>query len=96
MTAKQIIKSLNWDSIFQNTSQTENLYYFLLGICDLKSFVSGFYPRSRNKSLIKNNLTIGKIPHFKFHAKKIYILERVHEFRNGDEQRKIQEYVKNL
>ncbi len=35
MTTKNIIQSLDWDSIFGNSSQTDNLYDLLKGDIDL-------------------------------------------------------------
>ena len=40
MTTKNIIQSLDWDSIFGNSSQTDNLYDLLKGDIDLDVFIT--------------------------------------------------------
>lgn len=81
MTTNQIIKELDWDCIFGNTSQYENLYDFLSNSISLEEFYNGFYPKSRNKKIIKNNLTIYKTKSFKKHAKKLWNKAKIGEFK---------------
>ena len=71
MTTKQIIQELDWDNIFENSSQRENLYDLLKDKIDLNNFVNGFYPRSKNKKIAKH-LTTRKLEKFKFHAKELW------------------------
>ncbi len=96
MKTKQLLKQIQWDDIFGNTSQYENLYCFLHGDYGIKEFINGFYPKSRNKKLIKNNLTLSKSHFFKKHAKKIWNLAKVQQLRNGDEDDNIIEYLEKL
>lgn len=93
----QILKQLDWEMIFDNTSQYENLYEFLIAKITLEEFCNGFYPKSKNKRLIKNNLNNSqKVRLFKKHAKKIWNLARICQFSNGDEMTNIKEYLNKL
>ncbi len=96
MKTKNLLQQLNWNSIFGNTSQYENLYDFLKGDSSLREFINGFYPKSKNKKLLKKELNLSKIKRFKKHAKQIWNLARVNQFSNGDEFSKIQRYLKKL
>ena len=93
---KDILKQLDWEDIFSNTSQTENLYDFLKNNINLNEFTKGFYSKCKNKKLIKNNLKSSQISYFKKHAKKIWNLANVQQFSNGDEYQKIEKYINKL
>lgn len=95
MTTKQILKSLDWDDIFGNTSQYENLYDFLKGNSDFDSFVLGFYPRCKNKRIVKN-LSVRGIPCFKRHAKKLWNLSNIQNFSDNCEEENRTEYLKRI
>lgn len=92
----KILKQLNWDDIFDNSSQYENLYHFLTGYYGLDAFIEGFYAKSKNKRIVKNNLSEKQIPLFKKHAKRIWNMANVQQFHNGEEKDNIQEYLNNL
>ena len=96
MKTKQILKQIQWDLIFGNTSQYENLYLFLSGEHGLKEFISGFYIKSKNKKLIENNLTLRKINFFKKHTKKVWNLAKIGQFSDGNEYSNIDQYLKKL
>ena len=95
MTTKNIIQSLDWDSIFGNSSQTDNLYDLLKGDIDLDAFINGFYPRCKNKKIAKH-LTARKLESFKFHAKKLWNMSNVGSFGDGSESGKRIDYINNL
>ena len=95
MTTKQIIQELDWDSIFENSSQRENLYDLLKDKIKLNDFVNGFYPRSKNKKIAKH-LTPRKLEKFKFHAKALWNMSNVGNFCDGGESGRRQEYIFNL
>ena len=95
MTTKQILKQLDWNSIFGNTSQYENLYEFLDGFITLDDFYRGFYPRSKNKSLIKK-LTKARVPYFKKICKKMWNVSHVQQFHDGSEGENRQKYLDRL
>jgi hypothetical protein len=95
MTTKNIIQSLDWDSIFGNSSQTDNLYDLLKGDIDLDVFINGFYPRCKNKKIAKH-LTARKLELFKFHAKKLWNMSNVGNFGDGSESDKRIDYINNL
>ena len=93
MKVRQILKTLNWSDIFENTSQYENLYDFLKGNVDFNEFVNGFYPRCKNKRLIKK-LSKKEIPMFKKHAKKLWNLSNVQNFSDGCEEENRKDYLR--
>ena len=95
MKTRQILKTLNWSDIFGNTSQYENLYDFLKGNTNLDEFIAGFYPRCKNKKLIKG-LSKKGIPMFKKHAKKLWNISNVQNFSNGCEDERRIEYLKKI
>lgn len=75
MKTTEILKQLDWDDIFGNTSQYENLYEFLRYNISLKNFCQGLYPRSKNKKLI-STLRPNQINIFKKYAKKLWNMSR--------------------
>lgn len=93
--AIKILKSLDWEDIFENTSQYENLYDFLRDDIKLDCFIEGVYPRGKNRKLVKL-LKEKDIPVFKKHAKKLWNLSNVQDFCNGDEEEKRQKYLDRL
>lgn len=97
MIAKLILKSLDWDDIFENTSQYENLYDFLKGKGkkNLDRFILGFYPKSKNQKIIKS-LKTDQIPYFKKHAKKLWNMSKVQDFCIGNEAELRKKYIKKL
>ena len=90
-----VAKSMNWDEVFGSTSQTENLYDFLEGNCDLKSFANGFYPKSKNKKMALL-LTQNMVPKFKKVAEKLFNISGVGSFSSGKESQKRKEYLSGL
>lgn len=95
MNTKQIIQSINWDDIFGNSSQFENLGDLLADKIDINQFIVGFYPRCHNKKIAKH-LTNKKLKYFKFHAKKLWKLSNVYKFSDGCESLNREQYIDSL
>lgn len=96
MNTKQIIKSLDWTSIFGNTSQYENLHEFLSGRITIDEFSSGFYPRSKNKKIVVDNLRSGHIPCFIRHGKKLWNMSNVQRFWDESSEDRIKDYIDKI
>lgn len=92
MTTKQIIQSLDWDSIFENSSQRDNLEDFLKDEISISEFINGFYSRSKNKKKAKH-LTVRKSDKFKFHAKKLWNMSNCYRFATGSESEERNDYI---
>jgi hypothetical protein len=95
MNKTEIIKKLDWEMIFGNSSQIDNLYEFLSAEISLEEFQDGFYPRSKNKRLAKL-LKQSDVKYFRKHGKKLWNLSNVQEFSDGDESEKRAKYISKL
>lgn len=94
MKINKILKAFDWEDVFENSSQLENLNDFLEGTVDYKEFVEGFYPKSKNKRLAKL-LKDGQWASFKKHAKKLFNMSNVGCWRCVEEENR-QEYLSKL
>ena len=95
MTAIDIIKNLNWKTIFESNNQIQNLLDFISRKISLKDFQNKFHSRSKNKKIIIC-LTKSKEKLFIKHSMKIYNLANIGLFKNGDEYDNIKEYISSL
>lgn len=95
MKVADIIKNLNWKTIFENNKQTQNLLDFISGKLSLKDFQNKFNTRSKNKTIIAY-LTNNNKKNFIKHSIKIYDLANIGLFKNGDEYDNIREYISSL
>jgi len=68
---KEFTDKISWKDFFTETSQRDNLADYIDGRQDFKEFIKGFFPRSKNKSIILS-IPENKREIFKQFCKKIY------------------------
>jgi len=89
------MQAMDWNDIFGNSSQRDNLYDFLLDECTLKDFVDGFYPDSPNQK-IAVRLMERDIKMFKHYAKEVWNIVKPGCFPTGNEEEQVETFIKGL
>jgi len=95
MKTLDIIKNLDWKTIFKSSDLTQKLFDFSSGQISLKEFKNAFNSKSKNKKIViyitENNKTA-----FIKHCRKIYDFANIGLFKNGDEMSIIKQYISSL